>query len=87
MLKWNLEKSQYEPYTIPDDWFCPIYCNDMDEPINCCNCGKKITFGDGFTSRFIQTKVGMGYSVCEDCCAQEREIEDKFNKSRNSEEE
>ena len=71
MLKWNMEKSNYEPYKISKDWFCPLYCNDLEEPINCTCCGTEITYGTSFTSLVIHNDFGMGYPVCEDCYEKE----------------
>lgn len=65
--KWNLRLRQYEPYTLPAGWVCPQICEDMEMPINCASCGKQMTYGQGFTSRIIQTDGGMSYSVCWDC--------------------
>lgn len=79
MKRWNLKTQSYEPYSVPEDWFCPIYCNDMDEAVNCPNCGKKILFGDGYSSRFIHNDKGLGYSVCLKC--HEQEIEKERNNS------
>lgn len=71
MQKWNPRTRKYEPYTIPPEWHTPIYCEDMDEVINCARCGTKMPYGDGFTSRHIHTDHGMGYCVCEDCYKKE----------------
>lgn len=65
--KFNEMTKEYEYYNIPDDWYCPLYLNDMDAEINCARCGKKILFGDGYTSRQIHNSHGLGYSICMDC--------------------
>ncbi len=65
--KWNYQKHQYEPYNIPDNWNCTTYCDDMDEIVNCPHCGKKIKYGDSYTSLEIHTDIGFGYAVCEKC--------------------
>lgn len=80
MKIWNVEKQAYEPYTVPEDWFCPLYCNTMEEPINCASCGTLIEYGDAYTSAFIHTQHGLGYSVCFDCRAKERDKELKYKK-------
>ena len=72
MQKWNYEKQEYESYNIPDDWFCPMFCNIMEELINCPNCGTRFEFGNGYTSLVIHGKSGMGYTVCPTC--HEKEI-------------
>ena len=79
--KWNWKKHEYEPLEVPDDWNCKTYSPDMNEIINCPHCGKEISFGDGYTSREIQTEYGFGYMVCADCYRKEwdRESEAKSN--------
>ena len=67
LSKWNNKKRIYEPYEVPDNWNVITYSSDMDEIVNCPHCGKKLTFGDCYTSREIHTKHGFGYAVCEDC--------------------
>ncbi len=69
--KWNYETKSYDPYTPDPSWVIGFYSTDMDELINCAQCGKEIKFGDGYTSREIHTPVGMGYSVCESCYEEE----------------
>lgn len=73
--KWDPKKRVYNDYEIPDDWNCKTYSDDMGEVINCAQCGKKITFGEGYCSRQIHTKMGFGYSVCEDCYERETQEE------------
>ena len=43
----------------------------MSEIINCCQCGKEITFGDGYSSQEVHTLMGFGYMVCEECHKEE----------------
>lgn len=73
LLKWNYRYQVYDSYEIPEDWNVKTFSNDMDEIVNCCQCGKAIKFGDGYTSKEVHTKAGMGYAVCEDCYSQEWE--------------
>lgn len=75
MKKWNPKKRAYEPYVVPSDWHTPVYTSNMDEPVNCASCGRTMRFGDGYTSRQIHTKNGMGYSVCLKCYERERKEE------------
>lgn len=65
--KWNNKEHTYEPYEIPDDWNCKTYSNDMEEVINCPHCGRKLKYGDSYTSLEIHTDMGLGYGVCEKC--------------------
>lgn len=75
LKKWNWKTREYDPYEIPDDWNVKTYSNDMDEIVNCPHCGRKVVFGDTYTSREIHTEHGFGYSVCGDCYAREWERE------------
>ena len=81
-FKWDNATHKYTPHRIPEEWSCPMYCDDMSEPVNCASCGKKMTFGDGYTSRVIHNAVGFGYSVCEDCMKKERAAERAAGKER-----
>lgn len=64
--KWNFKTKEYESYEIPDGATASAYCY-MDKVITCAECGKKMLYGDGYTSRKIHTVSGMGYMVCERC--------------------
>ena len=75
LKKWNWKTREYDPYEIPDDWNVKTYSNDMDEIVNCPHCGRKVAFGDCYTSREIHTEHGFGYPVCVDCYAREWERE------------
>ena len=65
--KWNYETRDYDPYNIPDDWYTPLISDDMDEEVNCCQCGRKLRFGDTYTSQEIHSGIGFGFNVCEEC--------------------
>ena len=67
LRKWNYTIKTYEPYEVPDEWNVRTYCPDMDEIVNCPHCGKKLTFGETYTSHEIHTNYGIGYGVCEKC--------------------
>ena len=69
--KWDFEGRVYRPYEIPADWFCVLYSPNMDTVINYASCGKKLTFGDGYTSRCIHNATGFGYTVCAECYSKE----------------
>lgn len=64
-LKWIDEKKEYIPYDLPDG--ACLYTDNMEQEIACCQCGKKVKFGDCYTSRTIHTELGLGYAECEDC--------------------
>lgn len=76
--KWNYEKREYEPYEVPDDWHTLLYTNDMDELVNCVSCGKKVKFGETYTSREVHSNMGFGYPVCEKCYSEEWSRDGKF---------
>jgi hypothetical protein len=65
--KWNEKIKDYEDYEIPDNWHTPLISDNMDEIINCVNCGDKIKFGNGYTSQRYHNKNGIGYYECEEC--------------------
>ena len=69
--KWNHKSKEYEPYTLNDEWYTPLYCEDMEIIVNCAHCGKEIEFGKCFTSREIHNAFGLGYPVCSDCYEEE----------------
>ena len=81
--KWNYEKGQYDEYTIPDDWNCKLY-TDLDEVINCAACGKKIAFGESYTSLTIHGVMGFGYPVCAKCHQTELMKEKAYREQRRS---
>lgn len=78
--KWNFKSRNYESYEVPDDWKIKTFCADMDEIINCPHCGRELAFGDGYTSRQIHTKHGMGFAVCADCYEKEFRAEQTARK-------
>lgn len=71
--KWNFQTHEYDPYELPAG-NVPLLA-DLDEHVNCANCGKDLVFGDCYTSRRIHNKYGLGYPVCEDCYSEEWALE------------
>lgn len=71
MEKYNFKTKKYESYSIPKEWKTPLVCNDMNEIINCANCGRKVKYGSTYTSLKIHANVGMGYPVCQYCYKKE----------------
>ena len=65
--KWNENKRDYDDVTIPDEWKTPLFCMNMDETVNCVNCGREMKFGEGFTSKRYHNKSGAAYSECKKC--------------------
>ena len=73
MYKYNQDTRKEEPYEPPvEDGYYPVYCDNMDEKINCAQCGKEITFGEGYTSREIFSG-SWAHAVCKDCMEKEHE--------------
>lgn len=83
LRKWNYKTNVYDHYEIPNDWNVSIFETDMGTTINCAECGKRISFGEGYTSRKIHSFSGMGYSVCKDCYDKEIEEELRILRRRN----
>jgi len=75
LQKWNPEKRCYEPYSVPGEWNIPLLCDSESEIINCAQCGKRIAYGQSYTSRQVHTLYGLGYGVCGDC--NKRELEEE----------
>lgn len=67
--KWNFSKVEYEDYELTEG--ATTYSSDMDEIVSCAQCGKKVLFGESYTSRQIHTPRGFGYAVCEKCYEKE----------------
>lgn len=65
--KWNYESMEYERFTVPDNWNCKLFSDNMEEIVNCPHCGKEFRFGDSYTSMEIHNTFGLGYAVCEEC--------------------
>lgn len=65
--RWNYQTHEYDPYIPPEGWKIVLYTTDMDEGINCTNCGKAMTYGDGLTSKELHNGLGLGYPVCQSC--------------------
>lgn len=80
MQKWNAEKGEYEPYSVPNNWICPLYCEDMQRVVNCASCGKIIRYGSSYTSQEIHNSMGLGYAVCQDCYF--KEIQRRFERAK-----
>jgi len=77
--KWDFEAHEYVKHDVPENMTIVLYSTNMDLPINCSNCFKNMTFGDGYTSRTIHNPTGFGFPVCEDCY-EEEVAQEKNNK-------
>lgn len=67
LQRFDRREHKYKEWEVPDEWKVRTKCEDLDEKINCAQCGKEIKFGDSYTSLEVHTWVGIGYSVCEKC--------------------
>lgn len=77
--KWNYLKHEYDPYSLPDG---ATTIAGLDEVVACADCGKKVIFGDTYTSMEIHNHFGMGYAVCPKCYEKEwvrREENERIN--------
>ena len=81
--KWDYSSHSYS--TIPLISRTPLnlktYSEDINEMVNCCQCLKKIKYGDTYTSKEIHTDLGFGFAVCEDCYEKEWERKRKYEDS------
>lgn len=77
--RWNYKTHRYDPYTVPIEWDVRLYSEDMDEIVSCASCGKKVKYGDCYTSFEIHTEIlGLGYSVCPECKEKEWARKQKY---------
>lgn len=70
LQKWNFKTHEYEPFKSPAV-VLSLYSEDMLAATDCANCGKRMTYGEGYTSRTIHNHVGFGYPVCQGCYEKE----------------
>lgn len=63
----NHVKSPEEVRKSHPDWNISMIENDMDTVVNCCSCGKKLKYGDSYTSMNVQSELGFGYAECGEC--------------------
>ena len=71
LRRYTPKSPEMEVHTVPDDWNVKVYSEDVDEIINCADCGKELRYGDAYTSLEIQSRKGFGYCVCKDCSDRE----------------
>jgi hypothetical protein len=70
MQKRNFDTHEYEQYAVSPDWNCPLTA-EMEELIQCANCGCMYEFGEMYTSQRIHNSIWFGYPVCEKCYNEE----------------
>ena len=71
--KWDYPSHSYLsiPITSREPLNIKTYSEDMNEIVNCCQCLKRVRYGDTYTSKEIHTNLGFGFAVCEDCYEEE----------------
>ncbi len=73
MYKYDRKIHKEIPYTPPvKGGNYPVYCDSMDEKVNCAQCGKEIKYGNGYVSIEIFSGA-FGHTVCEECHEKEWE--------------
>lgn len=69
--KWNYKTKSYDEYEIPNEWRTPLLIGDLDAEVNCVQCGKKLKYGECYTSLEVHSSMGLGYGVCKECYDEE----------------
>lgn len=72
LQKWDYESHTYKPFYSPAGHEVML-TGDPDIICRCAECGKKMRYGDGYTSIRIHDKYGFGYAVCRNCSRKEWE--------------
>lgn len=80
LKKWNYKISDYEDYNVPDEWNIKSYSGDMEEIINCVQCGKEVKVGETYTSLEVHTEIGFGFLVCSECYEKEHKRRNEASK-------
>lgn len=73
LRRWNPEAREYRPYDVPDGWRVSCYEEDMGAMVDCAECGRRLPYGETYTSLRVHTPGGFGYGVCEECYQREAE--------------
>lgn len=75
--RWNYEKHRYEPWQLSPT--AALHKEDLEEIVDCCECGRQVKFGDCYTSLRVHNPIGLGYAVCEKCYEKEWEERRKYS--------
>lgn len=73
LQRWNYGDKKYYAFNIPDNWNVKMLTEDMEEMVNCPNCGLLLPFKHTYTSKEIHNSMGFGYWVCGKCYKEELE--------------
>ncbi len=82
-VKYDFETDKEVQYFLPEGTSCHEALS-ADTKVSCAHCGRKVKFGDTYTSRQIFNYSKFGYSVCVDCYIKEiYEIKKQIEKRHN----
>ena len=62
LRKWNYQKHNYDKHEVSDTWNCKTFCEDLEEIVNCAQCGKQVKHGNTYVSLEIHTM--MRFRIC-----------------------
>lgn len=69
--KYDVEKREMIDWDVSREWRLALWNTNMDEIVNCAQCGVKLKYGDCYTSRELMNGAGLGYGVCMRCYQEE----------------
>ena len=76
--KYNPGTREYSDCEIPDEWEACTFSTEMGQVIGCAQCGRKIMYGNGYTSLEIHNDIGFGFIVCPTCYDKEWDRRKEF---------
>lgn len=68
--RWNYKTHKYDKVKVPEADYI-VYTDNMEQLVTCPHCGKKIIYGNAYTSLEFHNCAGFGYPVCEKCYKKE----------------
>lgn len=79
MKKLNRQTNKVTDYKVPQGWNVKVWGYDLNEKVNCVQCGKQLLLGMTYTSLEIFTdNLCFGYGVCKECYDKEWERRRKY---------
>lgn len=63
--KYDFKERRYKRYILPAG--AAMERDNLEDVVNCANCGRTITYGESYTSLTIHNPYGIGYCVCGQC--------------------
>lgn len=79
VLRWNYKNNRYEPWQVSPN--VALFKRDLEEIVDCCECGRQVKYGDCYTSLRVHNHSGFGYAVCEKCYEEERKEEEAYERN------